>query len=362
MVIQNAKHRQEAVDKIRQAVEAGKTVVAPCWGDAMVYGTLWYLEMLPKDFPSEVIPGVGAFEAGSAALKKSTTFGWDTNSVILTMGDFVGRVDTNEKLMRIGTSLVIYTMHLDYPKVFGQLKRHYPANTPSPSCVTRRPGEAEGDLQHCGPLPERGGYQNPRRPAHPIRGQVPGEADRRASMASSARVGSSSASTGLVTRLPRPAIQRAWDRPSPRCAHPRCQDELTCNPPGPSLSKEKDFQMKLGAHLWIALAVLLPVALQAAALKGPNGGHIVYASGKDAGTVVFSHRRHGKAQTGYKCAACHPAIPEKRGTVTMAANNEGKACGTCHNGRTKAPRGEAVAFASPSARAAMRRRQSCGLG
>ncbi|NLC59142.1 MAG: hypothetical protein GX774_20085 [Armatimonadetes bacterium] len=103
--------------------------------------------------------------------------------------------------------------------------------------------------------------------------------------------------------------------------------------------------MKLGAHLWIALAVLLPVALQAAALKGPNGGHIVYASGKDAGTVVFSHRRHGEAQTGYKCAACHPAIPEKRGTVTMAANNEGKACGTCHNGRTKAPRGEAVAFA-----------------
>lgn len=130
LVIQNAKHRQEAVDKIRQAVEAGKTVVAPCWGDAMVYGTLWYLEMLPKDFPSEVIPGVGAFEAGSAALKKSTTFGWDTNSVILTMGDFVGRVDTNEKLMRIGTSLVIYTMHPDYPKVFGQLKRHYPANTP----------------------------------------------------------------------------------------------------------------------------------------------------------------------------------------------------------------------------------------
>ena len=53
------------------------------------------------------------------------------------MGDFVGRVDTNEKLMRIGTSLVIYTMHLDYPKVFGQLKRHYPANTPSPSCATR---------------------------------------------------------------------------------------------------------------------------------------------------------------------------------------------------------------------------------
>lgn len=131
IIVQNEKHRQEAVGKIRAAVEAGKTVVAPCWGDAMVYGTVWYLEMLPKDFPSEIIPGVGAFQAGSAALKKSTTFGYDTNSVILTQCDFPGRKDVNDKLMRAGTSLVIYTMHLDYPKVFAELKRHYPAATPA---------------------------------------------------------------------------------------------------------------------------------------------------------------------------------------------------------------------------------------
>jgi len=130
IVARNAKLRQDAADKIRDAVAAGKIVVAPCWGDPMVYGTVWYLEVLPKDFPSEIIPGVGAFQAASAALKKSTTFGYDTNSVILTMCDFPGRADTNEKLMKTGTSLVIYTMHLDYPKVFGQLKRYYPASTP----------------------------------------------------------------------------------------------------------------------------------------------------------------------------------------------------------------------------------------
>ena len=68
LIIKNAKERQASVDKIREAVEAGKTVVAPCWGDPMVYGTVWYIEMLPKNIPSEIIPGLGAFEAGSAAL------------------------------------------------------------------------------------------------------------------------------------------------------------------------------------------------------------------------------------------------------------------------------------------------------
>lgn len=130
MIIKNAKDRQASVDKIREAVDAGKIVAAPCWGDPMVYGTVWYLEMLPKSTPSEIVPSLGAFEAGSAALKKSTTFGYDTNSVILTMADWPGRVDNNEKLMKLGTSMVFYTMHLNYPQLFAQLKKYYPAATP----------------------------------------------------------------------------------------------------------------------------------------------------------------------------------------------------------------------------------------
>jgi len=122
--------RYEIVNKIRCAVEQGKTVAILEGGDPMMYGETFYLEMLPKDFPSEVVPGVGAFEAASAAVKMSTTYGWDTNAVILTMADWPGRVDTNEKLMETGTSMVFYTMHLDYPKLFTELKRHYPDNTP----------------------------------------------------------------------------------------------------------------------------------------------------------------------------------------------------------------------------------------
>ena len=130
IVERNARHRGEAVAKIRKAVEEGKIVAALEGGDAMIYGTTFYLEMLPKDFPSEIIPGIGAFQASSAAVKMSPVFGYDTSSVIVTMGDWPGRTDTNEKLMALQTSMVIYSMNLNYPRLFEQLQRHYPASTP----------------------------------------------------------------------------------------------------------------------------------------------------------------------------------------------------------------------------------------
>jgi precorrin-4 methylase len=54
----------------------------------------------------------------------------DTSSVIITMSDWEGRADPNEKLMELGTTMIFYTMHLDYPKLFEQLKKHYPMDTP----------------------------------------------------------------------------------------------------------------------------------------------------------------------------------------------------------------------------------------
>jgi precorrin-4 methylase len=130
IVEKNARQRQEAVDRIRKAVEEGKTVAALVGGDPMIYGTTFYLEMLPKDFPSEIIPGIGAFQASSAAVKMSPVFGYDTSSVIVTMDDWPGRSDVNEKLMATKTSLVIYSMNLNHKRLFEQLMRHYPANTP----------------------------------------------------------------------------------------------------------------------------------------------------------------------------------------------------------------------------------------
>jgi precorrin-4 methylase len=60
----------------------------------------------------------------------SPPYGYDTNAVILTMADWPGRADTNEKLMATGSTMVFYTMGLDYASLFAQLQRHYPADTP----------------------------------------------------------------------------------------------------------------------------------------------------------------------------------------------------------------------------------------
>jgi precorrin-4/cobalt-precorrin-4 C11-methyltransferase len=130
IVEKNEKARQDAVDRIRRAVGEGKTVAALEGGDAMIYGTTFYLEMLPKDFASEVIPGIGAFQATSAAVKMSPVFGYDTSSAIITMGDWLGRSDLNEKLMATRTSMVFYSMNLNYSELFSKLKNYYPATTP----------------------------------------------------------------------------------------------------------------------------------------------------------------------------------------------------------------------------------------
>lgn len=83
-----------------------------------------------------------------------------------------------------------------------------------------------------------------------------------------------------------------------------------------------------------------------------GGGYIVYHSEHaeghhGSGDVIFSHLAHGEKRAGFDCAACHEAagIEKRRGAVTMAAINEGKACGHCHNGETKGPKSGEVAFA-----------------
>jgi precorrin-4/cobalt-precorrin-4 C11-methyltransferase len=124
------KTRREIIDKITKAVRAGKIVSALQSGDPMMFGLTYYLEMLPEDIPTEIIPGIGAFQAASAAVEMSPPYGWDTNSVILTASDWPERKDKNETLMLHQTSMVFYTMYLDYPLLFKDLNRHYPADTP----------------------------------------------------------------------------------------------------------------------------------------------------------------------------------------------------------------------------------------
>jgi len=127
---ENDRARADMIARIRGALEAGRTVAVLEGGDPLMYGVTWYLEVLPADTPSEIIPGVGALQAAAAAVKANLPYGWDTSAVVMTMADWEGRADANEKLMAAGSTMAFYTMHLDYDKLFAQLRRHYPADTP----------------------------------------------------------------------------------------------------------------------------------------------------------------------------------------------------------------------------------------
>ena len=124
------KTRHQLMDRIASAVAAGKLVACLQGGDPMMYGMTLFLEMLPPSVPTEVVPGIGAFQAASAALKASPPYGYDTSGVILTMGDWPGRADGIEKLMANGSTMVFYMTGIEYPALFAQLQRFYPPDTP----------------------------------------------------------------------------------------------------------------------------------------------------------------------------------------------------------------------------------------
>ena len=81
-----------------------------------------------------------------------------------------------------------------------------------------------------------------------------------------------------------------------------------------------------------AMALVLTVAF--ANLSFALKKDIEFPVVKDEGKVVFSHEIHTEKQA-MKCNTCHPAIFKmKKGgdAINMAAINDGKFCGTCHNG------------------------------
>ena len=124
------KARRQLMERVASAVSVGKVVACLQGGDPMMYGMTLFVELLPPSVPTEIVPGIGAFQAASAALKASPPYGYDTNGVILTMADWPGREDTNAKLMASRSTMVFYTMGIDYPSLFAQLQRSYPPDTP----------------------------------------------------------------------------------------------------------------------------------------------------------------------------------------------------------------------------------------
>jgi c(7)-type cytochrome triheme protein len=95
----------------------------------------------------------------------------------------------------------------------------------------------------------------------------------------------------------------------------------------------------------IAVGILCAFVLQGncrAAEK--DGGFLMYpnASGS-AGPVLFSHRSHGLRGAGFACNKCHPSESSKTMLFTMDGIRQGHACGSCHDGKTRGPRGRLAA-------------------
>lgn len=86
-----------------------------------------------------------------------------------------------------------------------------------------------------------------------------------------------------------------------------------------------------------ALAAVMLLAFATAQADGPDLGDVKFkrdaAAGMEIPPAVFPHALHRIA---YKCAACHDGLfPMKAGStkITMEAIQDGKSCGTCHNGK-----------------------------
>lgn len=86
----------------------------------------------------------------------------------------------------------------------------------------------------------------------------------------------------------------------------------------------------------LALALVASLAIAVSAFAVPAGRKIEFEAKGGPGKVIFDGQMH--AGKGLKCSECHPGVFKmKKGAdaITMKDINEGKFCGTCHNG-TKA--------------------------
>ncbi len=122
--------RNALITRMRKELKKGKTIAVLDYGDPMLYGPwVWILEEF-SDVRPEVIPGISAFNAASAALKKSPTLAERTKSVILSSNDWPGKTDTIERVSTHGSSMVLFTMKAEFDFFINELTKKYDSRTP----------------------------------------------------------------------------------------------------------------------------------------------------------------------------------------------------------------------------------------
>jgi len=130
------KQRKKVQDFVLEKIKAGKTVVIMDGGDPCVYGpTLSHLLVGLDDRYYEVIPGMSAFNAAAAALKRSLTCS-DTRFVMLTspqslFGDGAEpKDDILKDISKYKTTMVLYMSLRNMKELAARFRAYYPPQLP----------------------------------------------------------------------------------------------------------------------------------------------------------------------------------------------------------------------------------------
>jgi len=112
--------------KVRKLVADGKTVAILDAGDATIFGAWAWVTEEFDDLPLEVVPGVSAFNAANAGLKRDVMWG-GRRCVVLSGGDVLG-VPPQEG--RMTTPTVFFTHRAPIAELVPRLLEQYSADTP----------------------------------------------------------------------------------------------------------------------------------------------------------------------------------------------------------------------------------------
>ncbi|RMF97496.1 MAG: tetrapyrrole methylase [Planctomycetota bacterium] len=122
--------RNTFIKLVREATAEGKVVAVLDSGDPLIYGPwAWSLREF-ADLHPVVIPGVSCFNAANAALACPIQDGTETKSIILTADDWPGKKDTIDKLAKLNTTMVLFTMRADFDTFIDKLLQSRPPETP----------------------------------------------------------------------------------------------------------------------------------------------------------------------------------------------------------------------------------------
>lgn len=130
------KQKQKVQDFVRRQIAEGKTVVMMDGGDPCVYGpSLHYLLEGFDDTQFEVIPGMGAFNAAGAALKRTLTPN-ESRFVMLTSPQSIfgenweKQDDILKDLSKYEITMIWYMSLRSIDKVVTRMKRFFPSDLP----------------------------------------------------------------------------------------------------------------------------------------------------------------------------------------------------------------------------------------